>query len=166
MSDTPTHGVLQLDESDRRRFHHGATGYGVELYGGTADDRITALNEQFNEPLITVDCRKANTSNEVITMALRELGVDDEQINNRSLGPIALRRELNQTRQHFAILELDALNFEEQRSVAQTMKGLAESLHYDDAMLGFTTSVGGAVTNAEPDLSMRIQSWQVGPENR
>lgn len=162
---TSTEEGLQLDETDEHHFRHGATGYGVELYGGTAQDRIAELRRHFDEPLVTVDCRKADTSEDVIDIALREFGVDEDKINRLSMGLFDVRQAINQTKQHFAILELDALRFEEQRSVAQTMKALAEGLDHDDIMLGFTTSQGGQVTRAEPDLSARVRSWQVGPEN-
>ena len=156
---------LQLDETDKQKFRHGATGYGVELYGGVADSRISELRDHFDEPLVTVDCREADTSGEVIDMALREFGIDEEKIDRLAMGPFDLRKVINQTEKHFAILEFDSLGFKEQRSVAQIIKGLAEGLNNDDIMLGFTSSMGGAVTSANPDLSMRVRSWQVGPEN-
>ena len=163
--DTTSMWGLQLDETDEHHFRHGATGYGVELYGGTAQDRIADLRRHFDEPLVTVDCREAETGEDVIDMALREFGVDEDKISRLSMASFDLSKEINQTKQHFAILELDAIRFEEQRSVAQMMKALAEGLNHEDIMLGFTTSQGGQVIRAEPDLSARVRSWQVGPEN-
>lgn len=162
---TTTDGELALDEAEERQFHHGATGYGVELYGGTAEDRIAVLREKFKEPLATVDCREADTSEAVIDMALAALGVDEDKINRLSMGSFDLRKTINETEQHFAILELDSLGFKEQRSLARTMKSVAEGVDHDEIMLGFTSSMGGAVVSAEPDLSARIRSWQVGSEN-
>jgi hypothetical protein len=158
---------LQLDETDERQFRHGATGYGVELYGGTAEARTAALREHFDEPLTTVDCREADDSDDVIDTALRKLGVDEDRIDRLAMGVHDLRKAINETEHHFAILESDALDFKEQRDVARTMKAVAEGLDHDDIdiMLGFTSSMGGSVTSAEPDLSMRVRSWQVGPEN-
>jgi len=163
MSETPNEEGLQLNEIDERMFRHSATGYGIELYGGVADDRISELQNHFEEPLVTVDCREADTSEDVTDMALRELGVNEEKNNRLTMGFVDLHRKINQTEQHFAILELDSLRFKEQRSVTQMMKSLAEKLDDDNIMLGFTSSMGGTVTSANPDLSMRVQGWQVGP---
>lgn len=44
---------LQLDDTDERKFAHGATGYGVEVYGGTPEARETAFREQFDSQEVT-----------------------------------------------------------------------------------------------------------------
>ena len=155
---------LQLSETDKEKFLRSATSYGVELYGGTAEERIDALTEQFDQPLVTVDCREVDTSGEVNDIALREFGVDDGKRDQLSIRTVDLQRKIKLTESHFAVLELDSLDYTEQRNVARLMKSIAEGLEHDDIMLGFTCSMKGAVTTAEPDLSMRVRSWQVGPE--
>lgn len=152
---------LQVDETDHRQFRHGATGYGVEIYGGTTEARTAILRELFDEPLVTVDCRDYDTAEEVVSAALQSLGVDPTPIAPY----IDLRRELGGTEYHFAIVEFDALDSDEQTNLAQTMKGVAEELPGRDTMLGYTCSQGGVVTRAESDLSARVRSWEVTPQN-
>lgn len=164
MNNTRQSDRLQLDETDERKFRHGATGYGVELYGGSVEDRTAAVHENFDEPLVTVDCRDVDSDTEMIDTALKKLGVDEDQIDRLSMSGYDLRETIEATDTHFVILEFDALDFVDQRSVARTMKGVAEGLESDDIMFGYTTSVGGKVVSAEPDLSARIRSWQVGEE--
>lgn len=157
-----TEPVLDLDESDQRRFQHSASEYGVEIHGGTPEVRETALCNQFDTPLATVDCRQADTDDAVIDAAARQLGVDEDKIDRLCMTSHDIARLLEETESNLALLEFDALDFKDQRSVARSMKAVAEGIETNDIMLGYTTSKQEAVVSAEPDLSMRVQSFRAG----
>ena len=154
--------MLDLDDSEEHMFHHGATGYGVEVYGGTPNQREAVFRKQFDEPIVVVDGRKADSSEDIVKAALLEMGTDKEDIEKTySIGGIELRRALDETKSNFVILEFDSLAKDVQTSVAQMMKGVAEQLSSDDVMLGYACNEGGAVVNAEFDLSARVRSWEL-----
>jgi len=158
---------LHLDESDERRFRHGATGYGVEIHRGNPEDRKSVFEEQFDDPTVFVDGRDVENQEDLVGAALLEMDADEEWIENQySIGSIELKRALTETESNFVILEFDAMDREVQISVAQMMKGVAETIDLDDIMLGFACEEGGAVVRAERDLSMRIRSWELEPEDK
>ncbi|WP_135666786.1 hypothetical protein [Halorhabdus rudnickae] len=157
---------LDLDETGERQFEHGARGYGVEVYGGTAEDREAVLRDRLGGDVVAVDARTVEDSEELVKSALLEMGVDKKEIEKRRrVGGRVLRRVLVDTGHSFAILELDQLESDARTSVAQMMKGVAEGMmDADEVMIGFSSEEGGAAVHAEPDLRMRVRSWEINPD--
>lgn len=159
---------LHLDETNERKFVHGATKYGVEVHGGTPDAREAVFREQFDEPLVVVDGREADSEEDLMKSALIQLGAEKEELENRySIGSTDIRRALTETENNFVITEFDAMDRDTQTNVAQMIKAIAEGMDMRDTniMLGFSCAEGGAVVRAEHDLSIRIRSWEITPGN-
>jgi hypothetical protein len=74
---------LYLDEIEERHFSHSATGYGVEVYGGTPEARETILRERFDEPVVVVVGRNATSEEELVKAALVEMGAEEEDLESR-----------------------------------------------------------------------------------
>lgn len=155
-------GHLNLDETDQRRFRHGARGYGAEVYGGEPKEREQVLDNQLGEPIVKVDARDIDTADEIAVEALVQLSSDREEIEKRRrVGSHEIVRELGKNGSNLAILEFDSLDYEEQKATARMMKAVAETLDDDDVLLGYACEEGGAVVRAEHDLSMRVRSWEI-----
>jgi len=156
---------MYLDEMDSHMFRHGAEGYGVEVYGGTAEQRRAAFEIQFDEPTVFVDARDTSDADSLFTNALTALAGDqaaaDGQQRRTGRG---LRRELERTESNLVIVGFDSLPSDEQTTVAQRMKGIAEGLRSEAVKLGYMSESGGSVVHAEPDLRMRVKSWEIEPE--
>ena len=56
MTETPNEDPLQLNESDKYDFINAAKGCGVEIYGGTAEDRAKAVQYHYDQPMTIIDC--------------------------------------------------------------------------------------------------------------
>lgn len=156
-------GDLTLDETEQHMFRHSASGYGVEVTGGTPSDRERALREYLDEPFVTVDGRTCTSYNDVLTRlvarAREESVTDDERIS-----AITVTRALVEADTNVLFLEFDALPTETQTDVAQMTKGLAERREFE-GQIGFSSRNGGRVVRAEPDLSMRVRTWDVNEDD-
>lgn len=151
---------LNLDETEEHVFRHVATGYGVEVYGGTPEERKAILEEVFSDPTVVVDARDIASGEALVETALRQMGVEEEEIANIvNIGSIELYRTLSETDHNIIIWEFDTLEEGVQRGVAQMMKGVAEQLSSQEIMIGYTAEEGGAVVHAEFDLSGRVRSY-------
>jgi len=154
---------MRLTDKEKQHLKHRATGYGAEIYGGTAEERKTVLQAEFPDPTITIDARTISSQDEFIAEALSELGMDEEEIERLFIGPIDLRRALDEPESNVIILEFDDLEFETQKSIAQLMKGIAETIKSDTIMFGYTSSEKGSVVRAVPDLTGRVGSFGIDP---
>ncbi|MFC6770303.1 hypothetical protein ACFQDD_01975 [Halorubrum pallidum] len=146
-------------------FRRGAIGYGVEVYGGTHEQRRAVFEIQFGDPTVYVDARECSDSTSLFRTALLSIADDAERIEQLpSYSGHYLRQELERAGSNFVIEEFDSLPSDARTSVARSMKAIAEGLGSDEVKLGFTTEEGGSVVHAEPDLRMRVRSWEVDPE--
>jgi len=153
---------LELSESKQRHFDNFATGYGVEVYGGTPEDREAALRDQFGDPVVVVDGRDVDSQEELVKSALLDMGISKNELESRfSIGSIDLKRALIESQSHIILTEFDSMSSEVQTNVARMMKGIAEDWDLDgvEIMLGYTCEEKGAVVRAERDLSIRVRSW-------
>ncbi|RLM68583.1 hypothetical protein [Halorubrum sp. Atlit-26R] len=157
---------MYLNETDTRMFRRGAQGYGVEVYGGTPEQRRAAFEIQFDEPTVFVDAREMDAAEDLFkTVLLAVTDRDEEAIENQpSWAGWDLQRPLEETDTNLVILEFDSLPSDARTNVAQHMKALAENLRVDEVKLGFTSEEGGSVVHAEPDLRMRVKSWEIESE--
>lgn len=153
---------LDLDEIEERHFLHGATGYGVEICGGTAEEREATLKKLLEGPFTTVDCRDLETSDDVVETILADvLGINPAEIDDdRHLGTRDAERVLAEAGNSLLLLEFDSLSNDAQTDVARSMKGIAEGRQFDRE-LGYSVAEGGSVVRAEPDLRMRVRSWDI-----
>jgi hypothetical protein len=151
---------LNLDETDELRFTHRARGYGVEVYGGKPEDRLTVLKKYLDEPHAVIDARNIDSQSEFVEDAVSSVH-GEELEDNTIYGSIDLVRGLNETGSSIIIQEFDSMDFATQKAVAQTMKGVAEQLDNDEVMLGYTCREAGSVVTAEGDLRSRVHSWEL-----
>jgi hypothetical protein len=83
----------------------------------------------------------------------------EEADKQLSLSPIDIVRSLDSDVTIF-LYEFSEMPSSTQTSIAQLMKGLAERSDFDGGLI-YTCENGNAVVEAEPDLSMRVKSWEI-----
>jgi len=134
---------MYLNKRDTYDFRHGAEGYGVEVYGGTVEQRRAAFEIQFDDLTAFVDARDASNADELFKSALAAV-IGEQAIRNGQniFSGWRLRRELELAESSLVIVEFDSLPSDEQTTVAQRMKGLAEGLQSDAVKLGLHERVG------------------------
>lgn len=59
-----------LNQIPGHLFDHAATGFGVEIYGGTPEERRAVFEARFDDPTITVDGRNVNSQDEFVRAVL------------------------------------------------------------------------------------------------
>jgi len=143
---------------EQYQFERACTGYGIEIYGATPKIRKSIVEEKFQEPLTIIDCSEIDTYDEYVNKCLSQLGSSEQTIEKAWSSAADIRRELNEKKGSFVLLEFDSLDLEVRKTVAQSMKGVAEGLDFDHIMIGFTSESGGEVVHANFDLSGRVQS--------
>lgn len=164
-ADVDAWAVLDLDEPGRRLFQQAARGYGVELYGGTPEQRHQVLAAIFDEPTWWVDGRTIDTAPDFYTRVVEASGVSiDETVDTAHSQQFAVESRLEDTGANLIIEAFDAMPGDVQTDVAQSLKGIAEALT-SNTHFGFTSQDGGAVVRAEPDLRMRVRSYELTPRS-
>lgn len=148
-----------FEKSDWMRIQHTAQGYGAELYGGTPEARRDALEELIEGPHASVDCREVESLEGFIRRGI-ESCTDGSVKDNLILSDRDLTRALNESGRNLLVLEFQAMESDVRTSVAQLLKGAAERRNAE-FWIGYTCAEGGAVVDAEFDLSMRVQSWEI-----
>lgn len=152
---------LNLDEGEHQRFEHAASGYGVVITGGTPDDREAALRDNLDGPLVTIDCREMDSMQDIYDAIILNSGHrDEEHVETYSIGPVDASRALTETGSGVLVLEFEELDSDDQTSLAQFFKGVAERRGFEGD-IGYACREPDSVVRAERDLSMRIQSWQL-----
>jgi len=153
--------LLGLDKPARRRFQNAASGYGVEICGGTTDQRQTVIAQTFDGQTVHVDGRSIKSLEEFNQAILTETSSDDAT-TSATAPPRAfdVLRRLRNTGSNLAVVEFDSMPSSVQTDVAQQLKGYAEDLG-NDIRFAYTTAECGAVVRAERDLNMRVQSFEI-----
>lgn len=155
-------GKLNLDEGDERHFQHELTGYGTVVIGGDAESRKTEILKYMDEPVIVADGNNITSDRDlwvhIITSAYDDVSESDLE-SKRSLY-INARRSLVDTDSGILIHEFDAMDSDVQTDIAQSFKGIAENMNFDQE-IGFTATEGNPVVRAEFDLSMRVRTWEL-----
>lgn len=154
---------LDLDDREQMDFERGINGYGAVLAGGTAEERIEALQNALDTPQLRIDCRNISSKDEFVEQFLRETtSMSDERINKiASPGPVDMKRGLAGTGKNILILEFDSMSDDTQKGVAQLMKGLIETVNEWDEQIGYTAVDGDAVITAESNLIGRVHSVEL-----
>lgn len=155
-----TESSLDLDETDARRFRYAASSYGVEIAGGTPENRQAAVETQFDSPIAAVDCGAIDSTAGFTTATLQAVGVSDSELAYiDGTGHVELQHVLTDADVTLAVLEFDSLPESVQTDVARHLKGLAEALTEADLTIAYTASEAGSIVAAEPDLRARVQTF-------
>lgn len=160
--------TLTLDEGDEHMFKHELTGYGTVLIGGDAENRESEMLRHMDEPVAVVDGRDVDDERDfwvqVIRAALGDAVPDDYFENQRTINSRNGRRALMEADSGVLVVEFDEMDSDTQTDVARGFKGVAENMNFEQE-IGFTASEGNPVVRAERDLSMRVRTWELEPED-
>lgn len=140
-------------ESDEFRFESSINGYGAIICGGKQNERKNKLVNRFPDDTIIISGEDIHSKNDFISELSAELGIE-------VMTMARIRRHMNETDSSIIILEFDAMSDNIQTDIAQSMKGIAESIVYN-GKIGYTGEKCDCVVRAEPDLSMRVQSFNI-----
>lgn len=152
---------LDFDDSDKRRFNHYASGYGVVLHGSTPENRENALREQLNDPLVVIDCRENENMDEIHNTVILQTGHrDEEELERLHIGPVDMKRAIVEQNYNVLVVEIDELPDETRTSLAQFFKGLGERRNFD-GQIGYTAKEPDSVVQAQPDLRGRLRAYEL-----
>jgi len=155
----PPESILDLSEHEENTFNNTAKSYGVEINGGTPTERKKALKNHLSTPITIIDARNHDTADDIIKQAIED--IENEEQNSIVYGRRNLSSPLVNRDMSLAILEFDSLPMSEQQTLAQNMKGTAETISSDKVMFGYTAENEGTLVTANPDLQMRIKSYTI-----
>jgi len=156
--------ILALTDPQQRRFNRGATGGGVEISGGSIQERRKVIDNRFPDPIAVVNAKNAETADDIIDQAIYQAWngpPDDKTILARQ----HLAHSLIETNSNLAILGFDILPSDEQTILAQRIKAAAEQINTDDIMIGYTCTHPETIIKAEPDLQMQVQAFEIPTED-
>lgn len=151
---------LNLDDMEADMLEHTASEYGAVITGGSPSEREAALRHHLEESFAVVDCLGITSSEEFVREAVRSAVSDKDAEKIHLPSAIDLARGLAEGGVNLLILEFDSMEYDVQKPVAQTMKGVAESQGWNGS-IGYSCEEGDAVVRAEGDLSMRVKTWSL-----
>ena len=156
--------ILELTDLEQRRFKQGATECGVEISGGSTHERRKVIDNRFPDPIAVVNAKNTETADDVIDQAIHKAW-DGPPDNKALLARQHLARSLIETDSNLAILGFDILPSEEQTTLAQRVKAIAERINTDDIMIGYTCTHPETIIKAEPDLQLQVQTFEIPAED-
>jgi len=109
---------------------------------------------------ILIDGRNISSEDNFYNSIVSSSGIIEDNREEKSYTPTESRRVLAQSNSNLIIIEFDSMNKNVQRTVAQTIKMFAETKDWK-GYIGYTCQEGDAVVRANPDLSMRVKSWEL-----
>ena len=114
----PCMSGLGLDETEARMFQNAASGYGVEVVGGTPEARERALREHLDGPFVAVDCRDFDDKGDILRHIITE-SVGEDIAENAHISMVNVERALGESGRNILFLEFDALPSDTQTDIAQ-----------------------------------------------
>lgn len=156
--------MAELDIGDEREFftHAIYNQYGAVVTGGSAADREEVIRAEMRDETTYIDGREITDFNDFIGAIVQETGymTSEEFERTPSPGSIEVRRSLQAAGTNLVVLEFDAMTDDAQKNAAQLLKGVVEHGDWDEG-IAFTAENGGAVVQANRDLSGRVKSYEL-----
>ena len=150
---------LKLSESDERQFTAGLERYGVEVVGGTPEERLDELESRMNGDYVIIDGRNVTDSDEFVIQVLSQITPQTEsEISNQPY--LSITPEIETVNSGIIVQEFDSMDPTTQKRIAQSLKGVAERMGYEGE-IGYTASEKESVVTAEFDLAGRVRTWEL-----
>lgn len=151
---------FELDKSQRMRVESGLNGYGVEIVGKSAEDRLELAKSLMEGKSTVINCRSVDSDQDFTEHALEVLR-GDSLADNEIISEIDIDRELQNQNSNIVIHNFDSMSPEQCKNTAQVMKGVAERLGDSNVMIAYTCSESGKVVESNFDLSARIRTFDI-----
>lgn len=132
-------------------------GYGLEISGGKAKERLRTARGLIGDSVIVLDCEGIKQGLDLIHYIISEIGMNVD--NNEHLDISDIKREKDGQSLNIIIHNLHNASNINKKHIGQTMKGVAERI--DNKKIAYTAEEKGHIFIANGDLSGRVRCFDI-----